>query len=266
MTDANCDAWATGDAYEAYMGRWSRRVADAFVTWLSPPPNAHWLELGCGTGALTSRICQQCDPSSIVGCDPSPSFVEHARGNLVRQGASFEVASSDELPAREGGFDLVVSGLVLNFLAQPVAAVAAMNERARSGGVIAAYVWDYAGGLEFVHHFWQEAVALDPTATPLDESARFGAWTQTHLVACFETAGLVAVETTVLDVATRFVSFDDYWLPFLGGTGPAPTYVGSLPPHSREQLARRLRARLPVAGDGTISLRARALAVRGVRP
>lgn len=147
------DGWVTGDSYEAYMGRWSRPLARSFVAWLSPKPFAHWLDVGCGTGALTSAVVDLAQPSSIVGCDPSRPFVEYARESCRDERTSFVVASAESLPHRDGEFDALVSGLVLNFLPDAKNAVAAMRERARPGGTIGAYVWDYAegGGNQLAH-------------------------------------------------------------------------------------------------------------------
>src|SRR6187401_3365268 len=165
MTTAPGDRWVTGDAYEAYMGRWSRPLARGFVEWLQPKPSADWLEVGCGTGALTSTICDLCAPASIVASDPSEPFIEHARKNLPDPRVSFVVAGADALPRRDEGFEVAVAGLVLNFLPNPEAVVASIRERMRSGGILAAYVWDYAGGMEFLRIFWDEAVAVDPRAS-----------------------------------------------------------------------------------------------------
>jgi SAM-dependent methyltransferase len=214
------DGWVTGDAYESYMGRWSRLLAREFVDWLDPTPLANWLEVGCGTGALTAAICGHAEPAAIVACDPSASFVEHARRSIGDIRVSFVVAGAEALPRRNDGFDVLVSGLVLNFLPDPRAAVASMRERLRPGGTIAAYVWDYADGMEFLRCFWEEAVALDARAT--------------------------------------------HWVPFLRGTGPAPSYVTSLDPMQRESLRERLRRRLHADNDGRIHLRARAWAARGI--
>jgi len=257
------DRWVTGDAYEVYMGRWSRRLARAFVDWVRPAPAANWLEIGCGTGALTSTICSFCDPASIVACDPSESFVEHARAHLADPRASFAVAGSEALPRRDGGFDLAVSGLVLNFLPQPQAAIASIRQRLRQGGTVAAYVWDYAEGMEFLRFFWDEAVALDPGTVVLHEGNQFPLCEAPALASLVRTAGLTQVETTALEIPTDFQTFDDYWTPFLRGTGPAPSYVASMDGPRRERLRERLARRLPVGGDGRISLRARAWAVRG---
>jgi SAM-dependent methyltransferase len=214
------DRWSAGDAYEAYMGRWSRALARAALAWLRPQSSGHWLEVGCGTGALTHAICEHAQPASIVACDPSAAFLEHARRRLSGV-CTFElVSASDPLPTREGGFDTIISGLVLNFLPAPERTLTALRERARAGGTVAAYVWDYAGGMELLRHFWAEAVALNPDAAALDESQRFGAWQAPALATHFRAAGLEQVETTALEISTDFSDFEDYWTPFLGGSPP----------------------------------------------
>jgi trans-aconitate methyltransferase len=264
MTIIPGDRWLAGDAYEVYMGRWSRRLARAFVEWLQPPRSANWLELGCGTGALTSTICQLYEPASIIACDPSESFVEHAREHLPDTRASFVVAGADVLPRRNSGFDLAVSGLVLNFLPDPEAALTSIRERLREGGTVAAYVWDYANGMEFLRLFWEGAVTLDPRAVAVDEGKRFPLCEAPALASLFRTGGLAQVETCALEIPTDFTTFDDYWMPFLRGTGPAPSYVASLNPTERELLREWLERRLPAENDGRIPLRARAWAVRGI--
>lgn len=264
MTVVPGDRWVAGDAYEAYMGRWSRPLARTFVDWLHPTSSAHWLEIGCGTGALTSAICELCEPASVVACDPSEPFVAHARKHLSDARASFVVAGAEALPRRESGFDAIVSGLVLNFLPDPGEVVASLRERLRSGGTVAAYVWDYADGMELLKAFWDEAVALDPRASALDEGQRFPLCRTAALASLFRAGGLARVETDALEIPTDFASFDEYWTPFLSGTGPAPSYVASLDPSSRELLRERLRRRLHRGNAGSIRLKARAWAVRGV--
>ena len=246
------------------MGRWSRRLARAFVEWLQPTRLANWLEIGCGTGALTSTICELSEPRSIIACDVSEPFVAYAREHVPDARASFIVAGSDVLPHRDGGFDVAVSGLVLNFLPDPEAALASIRERLRGGATVAAYVWDYAKGMEFLRLFWEGAVALDPRAVAVDEGKRFPLCEASALASLFRTCGLAQVETRALEIPTDFTTFDDYWLPFLRGTGPAPSYVASLNPADRELLRERLERRLPAGSDGRIPLRARAWAVRGV--
>lgn len=257
------DRWAVAAAYEAYMGRWSRPLARAFVGWLDAEAHGHWLDVGCGTGALTAAICELGRPASVVACDPSGPFVEAARTTLPDKRVMFELAPGDYLPEREGGFDIVVSGLVLNFVADPERTLAQMRQRLSPRGFIAAYVWDYSEGLQFLRCFWQEAVALDPGAASLDERRRFPICNGEALPALFRAAGLSKVESTRLDSITSFASFDDYWEPFLGRTGPAPSYMASLGPERREQLKERLRKRLSPGADGRILLSASAWALRG---
>lgn len=263
MAPETADRWNSGDAYEAYMGRWSRLVARAFLEWIRPNPQVQWLDVGCGTGALSSVICELCQPTSVIACDPSPSFVEHARAAVPDERASFVVAGAESLPKRVGGFEMVVSGLVLNFLPKPERALAAMLERLRPGGTLAAYVWDYAEGMQLLTTFWEEAVAEDPAAAEHDERTRFPICRAAALEALFKEAGLERVQLSALEVPTVFATFEDYWTPFLKGTGPAPSYVAALPIAKRDALKERLRGRLVPGADGTIKLQARALAVRG---
>ena len=264
MTVASDDSWTAGDAYEAYMGRFSRALARVFLDWLGPKPSAHWLELGCGTGALTSAICEQGQPASVVACDPSAAFIEHARRTVSGPCTFHVIPPAGELPRREGGFDAIVSGLVLNFIPEPGPALKALRERCSRGGTVAAYVWDYTGGVEFLRYFWEAAVDSDPGAAALDEGRRFGFWQPQALASLLHAAGLAQLETGVLEVPTEFAEFEDYWRPFLGGSGPAPSYVASLDATQREQLRARLERRVPADADGRIRLRARAWAARGV--
>jgi len=167
------------------------------------------------------------------------------------------------LPLADASVDIVVSGLVLNFVSDPVAGLAEMARVAVPGGTIGVYLWDYARGMEPVRFFWDAAVALDPSAAGLDEGTRFPICDATALRELFLSAGLTGVEVTAIDIATRFPAFDDYWEPFLGGQGPAPSYAVSLGDAARARLRERLRERLPLAADGSITLTARAWASRG---
>jgi len=260
------DSWAAPDAYNRFMGRWSRLVAEQFIQWLSLPPGGNWLEVGCGTGALTQVICLRGEPGSIVACDPSRQLVSFARLSLGDHGVSFHVADASQLPRRDDGFDAVVSGLVLNFLPRPSEAVRAMRNRIRPGGTLAAYVWDYAGGMQFLRIFWDVAVALDPSAAELDEARRFPLCQPDALVGLFEQEGLRSVEAKAFEIATPFPDFDSYWSPFLGRTGPAASYVDSLGRAARDQLMLGLKRRLAPAADGPIQLTARAWGVRASLP
>lgn len=259
------DTWASGDAYEPYVGRWSRLVARQFLDWLALPPDGQWLDVGCGTGALSATILNHAAPSLVKGIDRSAEFSAFAQAHIRDARAQFDVGDAQALPVEGGRYDAVVSGLMLNFVPQPEQAAAEMARAAKPGGVVAAYVWDYAGKMQLMRHFWNAAAALDPAAYALDEGRRFPLCQPAALANLFQNAGLTQVETCAMDIATDFRDFDDYWSPFLGGQGPAPTYAKSLSEERRTALAERIRAGLPFALDGSIPLVARAWAVRGLR-
>ena len=256
-------SWAGGDRYEAYVGRWSRPVARRFVASLDVPAGRRWLDVGCGTGALSGTILATAEPSAVVGVDPSADFVAHAAAHVADPRASFREGSAQALPAEDAAFDAVVSGLVLNFVPDPPAALAEMVRVGRPDGIVAAYVWDYADGMQLMRRFWDAAARLDPVAGNLDEGLRFALCRPEPLRALFTGAGLGDVEVEEIVVPTVFTDFDDYWTPFLGGTGPAPAYAAQLPEEARAALRKSLRSRLPTEADGSIHLTARAWAVRG---
>ncbi len=265
MTSQPADNWADGDAYESYVGRWSRPVAREFIRWLNLPPQLRWLDVGCGTGALSSTVLSLADPAAVKGIDPAPGFLELARKQVTDPRAEFAEGAGQSIPEGSDSYDVAVSGLVLNFVPNPIDAAREMARIVRPGGTVAVYVWDYAGRMDLMRHFWNAAVALDPENAALDEAARFPICHPDALAELFATAGLREVETRAIDISTVFRDFDDYWSPFLGGQGSAPTYIASLTDERRDQLRERLRTAVPPQPDGSISLIARAWAVRGVR-
>jgi trans-aconitate methyltransferase len=254
------DVWVSGDAYEPYVGRWSRLVARQFLDWLALPPGRRWLDVGCGTGALTSAILDGAAPSEVVGVDPSPGYVDWSAAHIRDPRARFAIADAAHVPAVAA--DVVVSGLVFNFVPEPAAALDAM-QAAAPGGIVAAYVWDYAGKMELMRHFWDAAVALDPAAAALDEGVRFPICRPDALASAWREARLADVTGCAIEVPTVFRDFDDYWTPFLGAQGPAPSYAMALDDDRRARLRDRIRARLPIEADGSIPLVARAWAVQG---
>jgi len=258
------ERWSVGPAYEAYVGRWSRRVAQAFVPWVGAPAGARWLDIGCGTGALTETVLALAQPSRVVGVDPSEAFLAEASARVSDPGVSFRVGDAQALPLEEHSVELVVSGLALNFVPDPGTALREFARVVTEGGVVAAYVWDYAEGMGMMRQFWDAAIALDDAALDLDEGRRFQLCRPQPLRELWASAGLSHVAVQSLDVSTVFCDFDDYWGPFLGGQGPAPAYVASLPAAHREALRESLRERLPKAVDGSIPLTARAWAVKGL--
>ena len=253
------DVWSHGEAYERFMGRWSRLLAPQFLHWLRAPAGLRWADVGCGSGALSSAILDLCSPTRLTAVDPSEAQVAEAARRIHDPRVSFGVGTASNLPARS--FDAVVSGLVLNFVPDPDAALSAMA-RAAPGGVVATYVWDYAEGMQMLRMFWDVACELDPGAADLHEGHRFS-FAAEDLGDVFRQAGLEDVQTRAIVLPTVFEDFDDLWSPFLGGQGPAPGYVASLGDIAREGLRAALAARLPPAADGTIALMARAWAVRG---
>ena len=259
------ETWASGAAYEAYVGRWSRFVAREFLRWLGVPAGRQWLDVGCGTGGLTQTILDSAAPGRVDGIDRSQAHVAFAREKIPAPRARFAAGDAQALPVGSARYDAVVSGLVLNFVAEPGRMAAEMARAAKPGGVVAVYVWDYAGHMQLMRIFWDAAVALDPAAAEFDEGWRFPICRPVPLRELFERTGLGHVDVRPLEILTRFQDFDDYWTPFLGGQGPAPGYARSLSDERRAALRDRIRARLAIAPDGSISLMARAWAVRGMR-
>lgn len=257
--------WTGGASYEYYVGRWSRLVARQFLTWLDIPSGAKWLDIGCGTGALSQTILEIASPHMILGIDSSEGYIEFARKQIRNPRVAFRLGDSQALPVESAAYNVVVSGLALNFFPQPSKAISEMVRALRIGGTVAAYVWDYAGKMQLMRYFWDAAVALDGAASALDEGQRFSLCQPKPIQELFQTARLGEVEVRSIDVATVFRDFDDYWSPFLGGEGPAPSYAMSLSEGRRVALREQIRLTLPIAPDGSIHLVARAWVVRGVR-
>jgi SAM-dependent methyltransferase len=157
MTGSAKDCWSSGELYEPYVGRWSRLVAREFLAWLDAPAGLDWLDVGCGTGALTAAVADRCAPGRLAGIDPSAGFLDFARERLRDAGAELRQADAQDLPFGAAEFDRVVSGLVLNFVPDGARAAAEMARVARPGGAVALYVWDYADRMEMMRRFWDAA-------------------------------------------------------------------------------------------------------------
>ncbi|MFI5893637.1 class I SAM-dependent methyltransferase [Actinoplanes sp. NPDC051513] len=274
------DVWAVGDAYEAYVGRWSRPVAAEFLRWLTAPEDeqravpgdeqraapagGRWLDAGCGTGALTGAVLAAASPALVVGVDMSRGFLAEARAHLPA--ARFVAGDASALPLGEARFDAVVSGLALNFVPGAQRAVNEFARVAAPGATVAVYVWDYTTGMQMMRHFWDASLEVDPAAADQDEGPRFPICHPGALAQAWTDAGLRDVETRPIEIPTVFADFDDYWRPFLGGQGAAPAYLARLRPDRQRAIRDLLDARLPRDGDGKIALTARAWAVRGEAP
>jgi SAM-dependent methyltransferase len=258
------EAWDSSHAYEQYVGRWSRKVAIEFLRWLAAPPRRAWADVGCGTGALVEAIFEACQPASVHGIDSSGTFVSQARLRVNDPRVRFDVGDATHLPWASAACDVAVSGLVLNFVPDHEAMAREMVRVTRPGGCVAAYVWDYAGGMQMMRHFWDAVIAVSPNDTRLDQAERFPLCQPGPLSALFERAGLRSVAVRSVDIPTIFRGFDDYWTPFLGKTGAAPTYLASVGDEVRKRIRRHLESRLAPTREGLIELSARAWAVKGI--
>jgi trans-aconitate methyltransferase len=256
------DNWNSGTPYERYVGRWSRRVAPHFLAWLDIPAGRRWVDVGCGTGALSATILERCAPARLVGVEPSRGFLDTAKQRLAGR-MEFHDGNAAAIPLSDDSVDVVVSGLVLNFVPDAAAGIEEMQRVTAPGGTIAAYVWDYAEGMEFMRWFWDAAAAVDSAGAGLDEGRRFPLCRPEPLHALFDDAGLRQVDVHPIDIFTPFDDFDDYWQPFLGGQGSAPSYLATLDEDKQVRLRETLRERIPVAADGSIAMKARVWAVRG---
>ena len=257
------DLFADGDAYEHYVGRWSRPIGHMFVEWLSQPSSLCWADVGCGTGALTGIILEKADPKSVVGVEPSAGFLGVALASIKDRRAELRTGDAQSLPIENRTVDVVVSGLVLNFVPDKIGALDEMCRIVKPGGVVAAYVWDYAGEMQLMRYFWNAVADLFPEGAERDEGKQFPICNPASLADLFGSIGLQKIETCALDAPTVFVDFEDYWSPFLRGQGPAGVYCVSLSEQDRDRLRTRLESTLPVNADGTISLMARAWAIQG---
>jgi SAM-dependent methyltransferase len=260
------ESWSSADAYERYVGRWSRNVAAEFLRWLDPSLGLAWADVGCGTGALTSAILTRHAPSSVYGIDASEGFASQARQRFEDPRVRIETGDATRLPWESAARDVTVSGLVLNFVPDPDAMTREMARVTKPGGCVAAYVWDYAGGMQMLRHFWDVAIAVSPTDARLDQGERFPLCQPGPLQALYERTGLTSVTVRAIDIPTVFRDFDDYWMPFLGKTGAAPTYLASVGDDVRERIRLELKSRLTSTSGGSIALTARAWAVRGTMP
>jgi len=257
------DSWSSGEQYEKFMGRWSNLVAEIFLNWLAVPPECTWLDVGCGTGALTKLILQTCRPKKIISIDSSNEFITHAQNSIADPVVSFQVGNAEALELESNSIDAVVSGIMLNFIPQPEKAVAEMMRVTKPGGTIGIFLWDYSDGMQMLRYFWDAVVELDNKAKEYDEGIRFPLCKEGKLEALVKKSGMKKVEAMSIEVTTKFKNFDDYWLPFLGNVGPAPSYVMSLEENDRQKLKNKLLETLPIEKDGTMTLTARAWAVKG---
>jgi SAM-dependent methyltransferase len=251
-----------GAAYERFMGRWSRAVGTIFLEWLAPPKGARWLDVGCGTGAFTQLVLDHCAPAAINGVDPSPAQIEHARKQPAATRADFRVGDAMALPFPDGGFDVVASTLVINFIPDRAKALSEMRRVARPGGLVAGYVWDRTPASELSPTApMQRALGTIGADVPRIPGADIGSMT-----ALFAAAGFVDIESKSIEVTQTYRDFEDYWQSQTPAFSPAGKIVAALPEGDRARLRDGLRAALPAGADGTVSYSARASAIKARVP
>jgi SAM-dependent methyltransferase len=258
--------FGNAEAYERFMGRWSRDLAPLLVRFAAVRDGDTLLDVGSGTGALAEALAAAAPSGRVVGIDTAASYVAIAQASQKGAHVRFQVGDAQRMGFADATFDRTLSLLVVNFIPDAHRALEEMKRVTRRGGTVAAAVWDYGGGMEMLRVFWDEAIAMTPASDSRDERhmpfCRRG-----ELAALWRQRGLLDVVEEGLTIETRFTSFADYWAPFLGRQGPAGAYVAALSGRERGQLEERLRKRLLNGGpDRAFVLRARAWAVRGVVP
>jgi len=258
--------FAAADAYERFMGRWSRKLAPLFVAFASVTDADSVLDAGSGTGALASAIVDAHPSARVTAVDLSETYVRYAQKRRSSERVQFAVGDLQSLGISNASFDKTLSMLALNFVPGPERALQEMVRVTRAGGVVAAAVWDYGFRMEMLRLFWDEAVALDSAVAERDERY-MPLCGRGELSELWRAGGLDHVDEQALPITLEFSSFADYWAPFLGGQGPAGAHLASLPRGDRAALESRLRRRLLHGRrDGSFTLQARAWAVRGKRP
>jgi SAM-dependent methyltransferase len=258
--------FSEAQAYEGFMGRWSRRLAPLFVRFAAVRDGDTVLDVGSGTGALTAAVAKIAPSSAIVGIDPAPAYVAFAQLQHGSTRVRFEVGDAQQMRFENATFDRTLSLLVVNFIPDVRKALGEMKRVTKPKGIVAAAVWDYGDGMEMLRVFWDEAVALTPTTAAKDER-NMPLCRRGDLATLWREQGLQAVVEEERTVETQFASFDDFWTPFLEKQGPAGAYAASLSAEAREALRVRLRRRLLGTGpDKAIVLHARAWVVRGTIP
>ncbi|HEY7578074.1 MAG TPA: methyltransferase domain-containing protein [Acetobacteraceae bacterium] len=248
-----------GAAYERGMGRWSRLAGEIFVDWLAPPAGRRWVDVGCGSGAISELLYQRCAPAEVQGVDPSSAQLAFARERPGAKDAVFQIGDAMALPFANDRFDAAVMALVIFFVPDPAKGVAEMARVVRPGGTVAAYAWDMAGG----GFPWDQVraalrdVGIAPLSPPSVAASRMDA-----LRDLWAGAGLRSVETREITVQRSFADFDEYWTMSTGAGSIRPT-VAAMPRGDVERLKQLVRARLPVDASGRITYSARANAVKG---
>lgn len=254
------------EAYELRIGRWSRLVGRKFLDWLAPVPGLDWLDVGCGSGALSDAVLEHSAPKSLVGIDPQEGVASDRDAAHSDPRADFRCIDAQDMPFDNDAFDMAVSGLVINFIENQPKALSEMKRVLRPGGLVAAYVWDFAGRMELFSIYWGAARALDPGAAKYDHGELYPLCKPEPLRALFATAGFENVEISEIEIAMPYGDFNDFWQPLLIGSGGIPDYARSLSADALAAFEAKVRGAVPARPDGGFTLKGRAWAVRGQVP
>lgn len=249
-----------GAAYERGMGGWSVPAGEVFLDWVTPAAGLRWLDVGCGNGVFSELAMRRCAPVSMNGIDPSPAQISYAQSRPGAQGAVFQLGDAMALPFGDDGFDIATMALVIFFVPDPAKGVAELARVVRPGGIVAAYAWDILGG-GFPFHPVQVAMRGMGMATPFPPSVEAAAIDR--LQALWTGAGLASVETRVIEVSRTFQDFDAFWDVSTNSSALRPV-LASMHPTTLQRLREATKAGLTVDGDGSITYRARANAVKGI--
>jgi ubiquinone/menaquinone biosynthesis C-methylase UbiE len=249
--------------YERFMGRWARAVARVFLEWLAVEPGARWLDVGCGTGILAETIVHLCGPDSVDGVDVEPTQVAAAARGPASTRAHFAVADARQTPYADASFDVVASALLLNFVAERELAMAEMRRLARAGGLVAAYVWDFAEELSPSGPLRKamRRFGADVPAVPGTEASGLRA-----LRSLFEATGLDNIATRTIDICLSYENFEDFWQAQTPAYAPHTKIIAAMTDSDRMSLMRSVASYLPAGPRGTIEYCARANAIKGGVP
>ena len=251
-----------GAAYEQMMGIWSQLVGNVFLQWLAPPPGLRWVDVGCGSGAFTELLVEQCAPARVEGVDPSEGQLAYARNRFPVGPANFSKGDAMTLPFANHSFDAAVMALVLVFVPDPRRAVDEMVRVVSPGGMVATYMWDMLGGGVPLEPILLEmrGMGLSPPRPPRMEASRME-----ELLDLWKGAGLNRVESREIEVRRTFANFEEFW----SAKQKAPSIgiaIASMSSAEVATLKDRVRARLTADAEGRIVYAARANAIRGYAP
>jgi ubiquinone/menaquinone biosynthesis C-methylase UbiE len=260
---ARPDYFDDAGAYEGFMGRWSRAAGDVFLDWLAAPKEASWLDVGCGTGVFTERISETASPAAVAAIDSAATQIGYARRAPIGRRIDFQIADAQALPFPDRAFDIVVSALVLNFIPDRLKALAEMRRVGRPGGIVAAYVWDFAGERSpgSLVRVGLHAIGIKVAELPGAADSALGA-----LRSLFERVGLEQIVTRAIEVTAPFADFDHLWRGLTPTFGPRGKALAELSDAERAGLIRAMRARVPTRPDGSLEYSVRAHAVKALVP